>query len=334
MLATQVWIVGLLAGAYYIVFSFGSMIVKLSKYLIWSDELQKRRTLAMVYLTLLLVAVPTGLLSVPLPGQSRACGIVESRNLSIVHADQAGFVMDVFAKTGDMVTRGQSLCKLKNDLTSGELMLKRATLDGQIREFRHHRNRDVVMNAKTSKEIAQTKFELAKMGTLQSLNEIGAPAEGTLIGGEQSLKVGQHVEPGDEVFRIASGGWLVHAIVNASTFASIHPEVGQRVDCRLIADHNSFYSGKITKISASGDKVVPYKALTHLAGGMIPVDPSSMEATEPFFEITIELAEIPSRTTLRNGLVCEIRLESNNNTLGRQLYRSALRFLNQIDLNQ
>ena len=60
---------------------------------------------------------------------------------------------------------------------------------------------------------------------------------------------------------------------------------------------------------------------------------ASLEATEPFFELEIELDELPNEPFLKNGMVCEIRFENSQDSLGTYLYRSILRFYNQIRLS-
>ena len=60
------------------------------------------------------------------------------------------------------------------------------------------------------------------------------------------------------------------------------------------------------------------------------VDPETMEATEPFFELVVELTDDSPFEFLNNGAVCEIRFQREYEPLGNLIYRSFLRFSNSI----
>ena len=54
-----------------------------------------------------------------------------------------------------------------------------------------------------------------------------------------------------------------------------------------------------------------------------------MTAKQPFFEITIELNDVGS-SVIRSGTTALVRFQTQSQTIGARLYRSALRFLNKL----
>ena len=333
LIAMQVWLVGIAIGVYYLATSLGTMLRGLVSYLIWSEEITNQRRLAMGYLAILLIVVPAAVFSVPLPGSVQAQGVVESANLAVVHTEHGGFVSEIAFAPGQTVSVGKLITKMENIEKSNLRQVKKAELNSLLAKHRRYKGDDRLEVNKTEQQIKQVRFELSSLGQYSAINEVTAPIDGVVIEPESNLKLGQYIQPGGEVVRIGGDGWVVKAIANDSSLAEIRPKVGQRVHCRFLSNTNAESMGTIRSVSASGDKIVPFRALTHLAGGFIPVQGESLEATEPFFEMEIEIESTQVDPFLKNGMICEIRFDNSYDSLGTYLYRSVLRFYNQIRLS-
>ena len=333
LISMQIWIVGMMVGAYYALSSFGGMLKNLATYLIWSQEIKDRRKLAICYLALVCVVIPLGICALPVPGRIQARGIVQPADLAVVHSEYGGFVKRLVAQPGNKVSAGVELTQIENPQQSNQRKMKRARLDGLLVKYRRYHGQDLVRASQTKNEIENAKFELATMGESRALSTVMSPIDGVLIERVPKLNVGQFVQPGDEVFRVGGFNWVVKAVANQSSLANIRPKIGQQVNCRFLAEPSSEFAGTIRSVSASGNQVVPFKALTHLAGGFIPVRDESLEATEPFFELKIDLDSKYDPAFLKNGMVCEIRFGQSEATVGNYLYRALLRFYNQTKLS-
>ena len=333
LIAMQVWIAGLAIGLYYFLSSFGTMIKNLVSFLIWSEEIKDQRKLAMGYLLIILVVIPSGIISIPLPGSAHAQGVVEPEDFQVVHAEYGGFVQEISVQPGQIVAAGTTLTRMENLQESNRRQSKTAELNSLLVKYRRFIDNDRLEASKTQQQIKQTQFELNSFGDQTVFSEVVSPIDGIAIEAEPKLTVGQFIEPGGEICRIGGSGWKVKAVANDSSLAEIKPKAGQNVRCRFLTNANVQCKGKICSVSASGNNTVPYRALTHIAGGFIPVMGDSLEATEPFFELEIELDELPNEPFLKNGMVCEIRFENSQDSLGTYLYRSILRFYNQIRLS-
>lgn len=333
LIAMQIWIAGLVIGVYYLLSSFGMMLKSMVSYLIWSEEIKDQRTLAISYLLVVLIVIPGGVMFVPLPGSAHAQGILEHADLKVVHAEHGGFVQEIAVQPGQSIPAGTTLARMENLEASNRRQSKQAELNGLLVKYRRFLGNDRLEASKTQKQILQARFELNSIGDQRTTSEVETPIDGIVIAHETKLRIGQYIEPGGEIYRIGGAGWSVKAVANDHSLAEIKPAVGQTVSCRFLSNAHIKCRGTIRSISASGDNKVAYKALTHLAGGFIPVSGESMEADEPFFEMEIDLDEMPNSQFLKNGMVCEIRFHNAQDSLGSYLYRSLLRFYNQIRLS-
>ena len=281
MISMQIWLVGMAIGTYYFLTSFGGMLKNLAKYLIWSKEIEDQRRLAYGYLGLIAVFIPCVAFTCPIPGRAQAQGVLRPEKLSVIHAEHGGFVRQIASQSGQIVEAGERICDLENIEISNEKAVQRARLKGLLAQYRKERNEDLMAASITSEEISQARFELVSMQ--RESTQINSPIDGVVLNREDDrLKLGQYIDAGEELASVGGGGWLVSAVANSESLADIRPKVGQVVHCRFVSASNRTISGKIKSVSASGNQVVPYRALTHLAGGFIPVDGESLEATEPF----------------------------------------------------
>ena len=330
VIATQVWLVGLAFGAFYVLSSLGTMFLQLIKYLVWSKEIQDQRVLANAYLVIVTIIIPATILAVPMPSHSHARGVIEHRELAVLHAPHDGFVSALSVSPGEHVKPGQAVATLENHDRFQQRQLKQAEFSGLLVKFRRFQNEDRLKASQTEKELERTRFELDHLRELDPNDKVESPIPGQLIARPDDLQVGQFVESGTEIARIGGSGRIVKAVINASSMATIRPKLGQHVRCRFHAESNVVFDGVVRSISASGTNVVPYEALTHLGGGFIPVKADTLEAAEPFFELEIELGELGKTSNLKQGLVCDIRFGESFETLGKHLQRALMRFHNQI----
>lgn len=332
MIAMQIWVIGILVGGYYFLTSLGAMSIKVGKYLVGSDEVKDRRALATLYLLVLFVGIPSAICFLPMPGRGQARGVVEHEIVHVVHLEEGGFLQAAPNVQGRYVQKGEPLATVENIDGHSKRMRRKAELANLETQFRRYHGFDKIQSQQVAKKIEQVKFELSfDRGKSQTV-EIKAPEDGFIVSGLDTRSVGRYLEPGMELLKIGDGGWVVQAVANASSLANIQPQPGQAVYCRFDSNPQSIVKGTVGKVSVSGSRVVRHKALTHLAGGFIPVDPDSMEATEPFFEMTIHIDQQPEDLILKSGIACEIRFDQSNQTVGKQLYRSLLRLFNKINL--
>ena len=334
LISTQVWVVGMLLAAYYLATSFGAMVGRIVRFLLWADEIRSQRKLAIAYLLLLVIGVPAAVLFCPLPVPAHARGVVEPHALHVVHLKQGGFLKNLCVGAGQSIQPDAVLGHVENLEEYGEQQLKRSRLHALQVRCRRLRAIDVSEAAKAEHQINQLQSELESKGTVQRVSAIITPIGGVVLPRQNELQPGAYLKPGEELLRIGGDGWTVRAVANANALADIKPFVGQRVDCRFVANPGLPMSGTIEAIAVAGDRTIPLPTLTQLSGGTIPVMADNGKTDQPYFELSIRLDDHPRRPFLRNGLVCDVRFGMTCHTIGQYFYRAILRFTNQINMSQ
>ncbi len=153
--------------------------------------------------------------------------------------------------------------------------------------------------------------------------------DGLLIRHDKSLNVGRFIQKGEPVATISSGPWIVRALARGNDMANAKPHVGQAVDVKLAGDGSKTLRGTVTHVAPSGSREINSPALTQLGGGSIAVSPSEMLAAEPFFEITVRLADQSGHGPV-HGTTARVSIGAKPQTIGVRLYRSTLRFTNKL----
>jgi len=113
------------------------------------------------------------------------------------------------------------------------------------------------------------------------------------------------------------------------------PEIAQTVIATRTAMKSSAMppgetlEGTAARIVPAGSREISQAALTHLAGGDIPVDPQGNVAGEPWFELEVELPGSDA-AAVRDGMRAQVELAGQSETLARVLLRRLLRAGNRI----
>ena len=225
------------------------------------------------------------------------------------------------------------LGEVENEESQADRYLKEAELESLKVTYRNQHGNDNVGSGKTEQQIQQLRYELSLARSQTAVRPLTSPIHGQVLTGLSPRDLGEYFSPGEEVMRIGGRDWIVRAVADSHSLAEVNPQAGQEVHFRFQSHPERVYLGSIERVSVSGSRIVPHKALTHLAGGFIPVHAETMEATEPFFEMLIRFEADDDMAYLKNGNVCEIRFGRSRQTIGSVVYRALLRFTNQVNLS-
>jgi putative peptide zinc metalloprotease protein len=331
MLAMQIWLAGLLVAGMYLVNSVGAVLTQVVRYLLWSEELKDKRGLATTYLVLLVIGGPVLLLSCPWPGRSQARGIAECSSIRVIHVADGGFLFAAHAKPGESIEAGELLAEIENIDQESQRQHKLAELDQLEMKYRSELLVDRDKANQMAQQVKHLRYDLDMHPTIDDVKLVRAPVSGQVLVSAADRNSGMYLAPGAELMRIGTQGWRIRAAISTRSLADLKPEVGQLVHCRFHADPTQTHEAVVREICPAGSRIVAHEALTHLAGGFIPVNPETMEATEPYFELVLHLTDTRP-ACLINGAVCEIRFPRKYEPLGRIIYRSLLSFVNQLSL--
>ena len=214
-----------------------------------------------------------------------ATGILAHREETELAFKIGGVIADVAVRSGDTVSAGQVLARLKRDEIEAELAQARAARDKARRDQERARRlaeekvitREQAQNADTAAEQAEAAVRAAEFNWRFAVIE--APGAGRIL--RRLTEPDQLVSGGSPILVFApdGAGWLARVGVAANDFARL--AVGDRAELQV----------------AGGDRVFP-AVIRHLAGGA-----DSLLRTG---EVEIEPVDWP--TNLLAGVVVHARL--------------------------
>lgn len=332
VIALKLYWVGLIMGGVMMATTIFGLVSKACKYLWFSKELAHVRPRAIACSVVLLASGPLVLIFAPVPGQVEAMGLVATEHEQVVRLETGAIVSDLLVSPGDEVTTGMPLVHLSNDELRDSLRVAEAELEKTQMELKAIGKNDPVEATKLKCQIEYLQTQVTDAREKLAELEVFAIQNGRIV---QSVPVhakNVFVPAGEPICTVGAGRWLIRAIVNSSDLADSRPSEGQIVECKFQAQAGTTIIGRLVKISPSGTNLVEMPALTQLGGGTIAVDPSTMMAQEPFFELVIEIDEQNRANFLAHGMVANVRFQRGYESVGWFLYRQVLRFKNNLML--
>lgn len=269
---------------------------------------------------------------VPFPYAIQAQGILQAEQSITVYAPIDGALVDVAARNGQQVRRGEVVARLRNPELEQDLEVARQVLreaDAMIRQAM----------VRAPSQLLQLQEQRA--AALRRLGELQARHEQLAV---RSPRAGEWVAP---VLHENEGGWVQRGqplgeTVQRSRFRFV-AVVPQEEANELFAQRPRAASVKLTgqadvSLAARAMQLIPYQqqkllspALGWLGGGEIPVktdDRSGATAAESFFALHVALPEtLPPELTPLHGMSGQVRLELPGQPLFWQAKRSLMQLM-------
>lgn len=329
VLAMKFFLVGVSLAVFYVGQSLATAVIQVVRYLWRSEETAHVRFRAVALGVLLVAGLPAGLALIPLPSRVRAAGVIGQERESVLRAQVDAFVEKLSARNDQAVASGERVMRLRNEdvdlaVVESEAELRQAEILGDsLRLLEPHRAEQEVQRAKA----LQVQVDRAR--ERQALLEITAPHDGVVVQTLRPQDIGRLVPRGEPLITIAEGPWLVRAVLSEEEYSAVGPRVGATVAIRTEARPEITLEGRIIKLAPMGHYAVPSLALTQLGGGDIAVDATTGRTPRPFFELTIQLYEVPPGE-LRHGLAARVILPVSPEPAASKAFRSLHRFLNKL----
>lgn len=313
---------------------------RLCAYLWWDPQTQAVRGRAVALSVLLLVGVPAGILTVPIPWTVCAAGMVRGTEEAVVRVAGGGFLEDLHFVSGTTVAAAAPLAVLQ-DMTRVEAVLQAEA----VLRAAHLR-----ASAAAAVDAAQAQQEAARVGAAEAALKVAqarlaelalaAPVSGAIVTGVSARDLGRYLQPGEPVALIAHGGWSVHVLLTTAEFVAAQPAVGDAVEFRPRCAPHAVLAGVITRVGPAASRTIEHRALTQIAGGTLTVDATTGHAAEPYVEVLIRLATPMVADVEKNalpevpyGLTGTVRFAAPGVTLGRVLQRRVLSLLDHVRLS-
>lgn len=329
ILAMKMFLLGLLLAAFFLGNTLYRSLTRLVQYLLRAEEVAPVRRRAIALGVLLLIVLPAGLLAIPLPAHVHARGVLATENETVVRAATGGFLIQAHAQRGQLVHPDDLLVELVDD--SQYEAIAQAEAAGRAAEIR----RDAYQIDEPDRALQEQERLSAHLAALaqarERLAELSprAPIHGRVVTCFEDRDIGTFVEAGTPVARIASGQWQVRAILTEPDLLAALPASGDPVEFRTVGDAARTIQGKVLRVDPGGSRAVELSPLTQLGGGDVAVNPITGEATEPYFELVVDL-DTRNDPRLRDGMTGVVRLEATAEPVARTTFRRLTRFINNL----
>ncbi|MDP6542666.1 MAG: efflux RND transporter periplasmic adaptor subunit [Phycisphaerae bacterium] len=328
MVASKVFLVGLILAGVYLLTEFFRMLRPLLRYLLTHQETAPLRVRSIAVASLLLI-IPVVICIVPIPAGIRTNGVVAAEHETVIRARIPGFVADVHAEAGQHVARGTSLVRLDNSTTAFEVIDTRARLDFAQVYLRRGLAENAAARLKALELLRLRRGELnARETELKHLN-VCADTEGDVVQTLRKNDVGRFIRAGEPIATIVSGRSVVQAVLSEEEITTVQPEIGRAAWFRPMSHPSVAFSGHLTEITPAGSQQVDSKALTNSGGGDVLVSPVTRQTSQSYFRIVITLDPQPG-ITLRHGMTGSVKLEAPPEMIATSLYRGLLRFTDRL----
>ncbi len=269
-------------------------LVKFVRYLFSSPELLRARTRAITTTAAFVIALVTGIGLIPAPDHVRAEGVVEPVDMAVIHAEEAGYLVD-YLPSGQMVSAGNEVLV---GLENRDLQGRRKVLKYQLEQRKLQRKiamspeeRNFALADLYLKHIRDMTEKIRRYDERCEKLSVRATVSGLWIAPGIDHKRGDFIEPGREIGVVADLDELhIRAVVTQADMRLIDAARGQ-VEIRLRGKPDVLLTGEVTEALPAGSKKLPSRALGYFAGGPIETDPKDRQgtqATERLFQVIIE----------------------------------------------
>jgi putative peptide zinc metalloprotease protein len=259
---------------------------------------------------------------------TRAC-IFELSNPYRVKAEQAGFVMEVGRKEGDLVEANEVVARLRNP----ELEMLLATQEEALREVETKlnvaQNEDKVQHYETfrrQKSELQAGLDEIK-AKIEQLN-LRAGKKGRVLTRNLQDQMGRYLKPGDDYCSIGPEGDF-EVLIPLSEREARFVETGDPARLRLAGLPSETFTGKIAQeplTTISGELPA---ALTSRRGGDVASTVSAKGDEQLLEKQWYAILRMDEQSELlRPGMTGRVRIDCGNSTVGSILSQKLLDFVN------
>lgn len=297
------------------------------EYILTSQELQRQRPRALLTTagTVCAVLLVVGL--VPFPDYARVVGVVEAGASSEMRAGSPGFLTQF--TPARYVYAGDHLARLENDA----LATQATVLDAEMARLRTA-ERQALASDPASLDVVREQMDTVR-SQIQFVNEhiaelnTTANRQGLWIPAITDRTPGSWIgrdEPLGSVCEIST--LRVRAFARQHVNALIAEEGARHTEVRPRARPADRMPASLVSIRPAGAQRLPSAAMSASMNGPIPTDPtdpSATLATEPFFELIVEIQE--PRHELRFGQRVDVRIRLEDKTILERLYRNTMSIL-------
>lgn len=322
--AARLLALGVILAIWSVVMAFGVPIFKGLLFMLRNPRLSGQRLRAWTRAVAVLVVLFIILSVVPLSNTTVVAGYLRVSSTNELRAGTDGFVVDLLARNGEVVTVGDQLVRLDMPDLERQILLAKATLhDLELRrdtrpiEDRSARNM-------LDLQITYAERRLADLDQRSADSLLRAPVSGKLVLPDNTDLIGSYVSQGQVLGYLQTQDWPVVEAAVPQRRAQLVTDMPHDIALRFEGVPRDI-SAQILRISPEATNRLPSSALTQVSGAFglkaDPRDPESRTSLEPAVLLELALEEAPASTLIRERVL--VRFTHPPEPLITQVMRSA-----------
>jgi putative peptide zinc metalloprotease protein len=265
-------------------------------FLLVGPRLQAVRARALATSGLVALGLGLVLFALPMPSNTLVEGVLWIPDGSLVRANADGFVHEILARDGEMVTIGQALVVCKDP----SLVAQRDSIAARLAELQARytgaRADDRVAAAELRVQITEGQAQLDAIEEQLSELTIVAPSDGQLVFSLAERYPGQFLQRGSPLGQVIDFADLRVRVVVPQDQADLVRRDSSKIRVRLINNPSQVVEAELLRQVPVGRERLPSSALGSFGGGDIVIDPraeSGDMALDPMFEFELGMIGAP-----------------------------------------
>ena len=272
------------------------------------------------------------------PPTKSAPAVVQFAEETVLRSAADGFVDEILIRSGDNVTLGQPLLRLRNDDLELELDALADEVEAvAIQQRIYRQQKDLASASVEAEKLAGLKKQLAEKRAQAKGLIVRSPLTGFAFKRNLDHLLGSFVSQGDELMSVAKRDTKEILIsVDQRDFESI--QLNQQHSLRVILPGVETFASQIVRIDPRASNMPMHRTLCADAGGPLPLKPAphnSQDASEesmvllsPRFDVLVSL-DSGMGQRLRSGQRGEAFFLARTQSMGSYLYIAASEWLKQ-----
>jgi putative peptide zinc metalloprotease protein len=322
-IATEYMIVGVLLAIWALVTAFVWPVAKGVGYLLFHAKLRRHRVRALATSALALAALGTLLFVVPVPHWTRAQGVIWVPNEARVRTAADGFLSQIAARPGSVVSRGTPLVIADNP----ELMPRIRVLEAQLQLLETRANMERLDNRVrwelTREEATTVQRELEHTRRLYGDLTVLSPTSGTFVLSVPAQDLpGRYLHKGQEIGFVVPAETVTARVLVSQDDIDLVRNATEHVRVKLAGRTYETFDAEVLREVPAASNRVQNLAMSSVGGGPAPLDPQETQSPKTlntWFEFELAL---PATHTFVLGEHVYARFEHASEPLAWRIYRS------------
>ncbi len=319
------------------VWATGSMfvipVVTMVQKMMHDNQLSGKKGYITVLSVLFLIAAAYGFCAVPVRYAAVSEGVVQIPEQSMVFVGADGFVREIYADSGIVVSPGTPLIRLENPEVDVQVAIKQAVLKELAARLDQAGQVNLTESDILKNEIKRITGELDRDLEKRDALLVKSHAAGTFILPDENQLIGRFLHQGMPAGYVIDYSKITVQVVISQSDANLVRKRAKRVLVRLAGNVEAEFEGDIVREVPAASHTLPSMALSLEGGGSIALDPREREAPKTFenyfqFEIRMKDGNIN-----RIGERAHVKFELEPEPLFFRVYRYVRRvFMSRFDI--